>query len=114
MNKHDCIDCTALFELLACNSLLMLQQNSNQPAPGSKATAGTALCAHKPFPFAVPHVYLDVSIQPGTTHVTSIVDYVPLDTTCPQQQLHLRGEDLQLVELQLNGVLQSNWSLGPE
>lgn len=70
--------------------------------------------SYTPFPFAVPHVYVDISIQPGTTRVTSVVAYVPLDnnsSSSNQQPLHLRGEDLELVELSLNGkrLRRSAW-----
>lgn len=61
--------------------------------------------SYTPFPFAVPTVCLDVSIAPGATRVTSVVDYVPEGSSSsrPCQQLQLRGEDLELVELCLDG-----------
>jgi hypothetical protein len=67
--------------------------------------------SYTPFPFAVHTVYLEVSIAPGATRVTSVVDYVPTDSNntsnnssnSPCQQLELRGEDLELVELCLDG-----------
>lgn len=82
---------------------LQAQGAARQPADASSSgPAGTS--SYTPFPFAVPKVDLDVSIAPGATRVTSVVDYVPLDSssrTC--QQLQLRGEDLELLELCLDG-----------
>lgn len=90
-------------------------QSSSKPpaAAAAKAVVVTnaghscTVGAYTPFPFAVPRVHLDVSIRPGTTTVTSVVDYVPLDTNPGQQQqqqeLQLQGEDLELLELCLDG-----------
>jgi len=58
---------------------------------------------YEPFAFNVPHVYVDISIRPGTTQVTSVVEYAPLGGATPQQQLHLRGENLELLDLSLDG-----------
>lgn len=73
------------------------------------------------FSFAVHRVSLDVSIHPGTTSVTSVVEYQLLDahhlparpaqsppsaSSAPapgQQALHLRGQDLELLQLCLDG-----------
>jgi hypothetical protein len=78
---------------------------------GGVAAANEPTCrgSYSPFPFTVPHVYLEVSIQPGTTRVTSVVDYVPLQpsssssSSTPQQSLTLRGEELEILELSLDG-----------
>jgi aminopeptidase N len=86
-------------------------QSGSQP-PAAAATAAPVTTneghsctvgAYTPFPFTVPQVHLDVSIRPGTTTVTSVVDYVPLDTNPGQQELQLQGEDLELLELCLDG-----------
>lgn len=78
--------------------------------PGGVIATNDPTCRgpYTPFPFTVTHVYLEVSIQPGTTRVTSVVDYVPLQTSSsssgtPQQSLTLRGEDLEILELSLDG-----------
>lgn len=73
-----------------------------QPAKTTTApTCGEGI--YEPFAFNVPHVYVDISIRPGTTQVTSVVEYAPLGRTTPQQPLHLRGENLELLELSLDG-----------
>lgn len=69
----------------------------------------TVQAVYQPFPFEVPHVSLDVSIQPGTTQVTSTVQYVPQQAgpkCSTSQELHLRGEDIELVKLSLDGECQ--------
>lgn len=82
---------------------LQAQGAARQPANASSGPAGAS--SYTPFAFAAPTVYLDVSIAPGATRVTSVVDYVPLHSSSsrPCQQLQLRGEDLELVELCLDG-----------
>jgi hypothetical protein len=90
---------------------------ASRPAGVTATSEPTCRGPYTPFPFTVPHVYLEVSIQPGTTRVTSVVDYVPLQpssssssssssnnsSSTPQQSLALRGEDLEILELSLDG-----------
>jgi aminopeptidase N len=65
---------------------------------------------YKPLPFLVERVHLDISFNPGSTHVTNTMHISPApsvqqgSTAASSKQLVLDGKKLQLLEICLDGA----------